>query len=251
MIRTLYAAIGFAIALVLLPLPSPGADADGWQVLLGPETGLRAWRPTKGSWLEGGDAVLDPKNPRRLLVKPGKGVFVNGVRGRLPNLLSRQKYGDLEVHVEFLIPQRSNSGVKLQGWYEIQIFDSYGVKKLSGSDSGGIYPRAEMLPSYHHIDDGIPPRLNAARPAGQWQTLDITFRAPRFNAAGKKIANARFVRVVLNGKLVHDNVELKTPTGNNWREPEVARGPLLLQADHGPVAFRNVRVRVPAGAGKK
>jgi hypothetical protein len=142
-----------------------------------------------------------------------------------------------------MIPKSSNSGVKLQGLYEIQIYDSHGVKKPKASDCGGIYPRAEMEPVYHHIDAGVPPRVNAARPAGEWQTLDITFRAPRFDAAGKKVANARFVRVVLNGQVVHDDVELRTPTGNNWRTKEVARGPLLLQADHGPVAFRNVRVR--------
>jgi hypothetical protein len=247
MTRLLSAAGILLLLLGLLPLQSSGADeAQGWQVLLGPDAGLGAWRPPTKGWLEGGDAALDPKNERRLIVKPGKGVFVNGVHGRLPNLLSKQEFGDLEVHVEFLIPRHSNSGVKLQGLYEIQIFDSYGVKKPTAADSGGIYPRAELLPRYHHIDKGIPPRVNAARPAGQWQALDIIFRAPRFDAAGKKTANARFVRVVLNGQVVHENVELKTPTGNNWRLPETARGPLLLQADHGPVAFRNVRVRAPA-----
>jgi hypothetical protein len=229
-------------ALVSL-LPAARGEEKGWKVLLGPDTGLEAWRPTKDKWLVGGDAALDPANPRQLVVKPGKGVYANGVRGRARDLLTREEFGDLEVHVEFLIPRRSNSGVKLHGVYEIQIYDSHGVKKPSASDCGGIYPRAEMLPTYHHIDKGIPPLVNAARPAGEWQTLDILFRAPRFDARGKKVASARFVRVVLNGRVVHDDVELKTPTGNNWRLPEVARGPLLLQADHGAVAFRNVRVR--------
>jgi hypothetical protein len=59
------------------------------------------------------------------------------------------------------------------------------------------------------------------------------------------------VKVVLNGTVIHENVELKTPTGNAWRDQELPRGPLLLQADHGPVAFRQIRVRpYTAGARK-
>jgi hypothetical protein len=163
--------------------------------------------------------------------------------GKTENLVTRQKFADLQAHVEFLIPRRSNSGVKFEGLYEIQIFDSWGVKTPKADDCGGIYPRAEMEPTYHHIDDGVPPRVNAARPPGEWQTLDVLFQAPRFDAAGKKTANARFLKVVLNGQVIHENVELKTPTGHAWHEREVATGSLLLQADHGPVAFRAVRVR--------
>ena len=85
--------------------------------------------------------------------------------------------------------------------------------------------------------------MNAAKPAGEWQTLDLIFKAPRFDGAGKKPANARFVKVVLNGQLVHEDLELQAPTGHAWRLPEVRRGPLMLQADHGPVAFRNIRIR--------
>src|SRR5205807_1952612 len=146
-------------------------------------------------------------------------------------------------HVEFLIAKGSNSGVKFQGLYEIQIVDSHGAKKLTGDSCGGIYPRAELKPRYHHIDKGIAPRINAARPAGEWQTLHAIFLAPRLDAGGKKIANARLVKATLNGQLIHDNVELKTPTGNNWKKKETATGPLLLQGDHGPVAFRNVLIR--------
>src|SRR5207253_2812816 len=80
-------------------------------------------------------------------------------------------------------------------------------------------------------------------PAGEGQTLDVIFQAPRFDAHGKKIANARIIQAVLNDALIHDNVELKTPTGHAWHDHELSSGPLLLQADHGPVALRNVRVR--------
>src|SRR5262249_28454206 len=162
--------------------------------------------------------------------KPGTGVFVNGPAGRISDLITKQSFGDLEIHVEFLIPKGSNSGVKFHGLYEIQIVDSHGAKNLSGDSCGGIYPRAELKPKYHHIDKGIAPKVNAAKPAGQWQTLDAIFLAPRFDAAGKKVASARIVKAVLNGQVVHEDVELKTPTGSNWTKQEVAAGPLLLQA---------------------
>jgi hypothetical protein len=158
----------------------------------------------------------------------------------------------VEAHVEFLIPKGSNSGVKMMGLYEIQILDTHGAKELSGDSCGGIYPRAEDKPRYHHIDKGVAPKVNAAKPAGEWQTLDIIFKAPRFDAAGKKIANAKFVKVTLNGQVVHENVEVECPTGAAWRlKPEVAKGPLLLQSDHGPVAFRNVRIRPLTAERKK
>src|SRR5262249_20932445 len=104
-------------------------------------------------------------------------------------------------------------------------------------------PRAELKPKYHHIDDGIAPKKNACKAPGEWQTLDMIFLAPRFDESGKKTANAKFVKVVLNGETVHENVEVEYPTGHAWHDKEMAKGPLLLQADHGPVAFRNLRVR--------
>ncbi len=218
------------------------ADDLGWLELVG-EKGLDEWRKPTGDWIVGGGARPDSANPKRLVAQPGHGVLVNGPIGKTRNLLTKQEFGDVETHFEFLIPKGSNSGVKFETLYEIQIIDSVGVAKLTGSDCGGIYPRAEMLPRYHHIDDGIAPRVNAARPAGEWQTLDVTFRAPRFDRDGKKIRPAQFEKVVLNGQVIHEKVDVETPTGHVWRLKEPARGPILLQADHGPVAFRNIRVR--------
>jgi hypothetical protein len=232
-------------------LTATAAAGEGdWIDLTKDKESLKAWNGLTAEWSHGGDAALDVKNPRLLTALPGSGVLVNGPKGRARNLITKEKYTDVEVHVEFLIGKRSNSGVKLMGLYEIQILDSHGkTKELTGDDCGGIYPRAEEKPKYHHIDKGVPPRVNAARPAGEWQTLDITFQAPRFDAAGKKTANAKFVKVVLNGQVVHENVEVSTPTGAAWRlAKEVASGPLFLQADHGPVAFRNVRIRSLATA---
>jgi Domain of Unknown Function (DUF1080) len=219
-----------------------GADESGWVDLIG-ERGLDAWRKPAGDWIVGGDAEPQPEHPKLLAAKPGRGTLVNGKTGKTRNLLTSQNFGDLEAHFEFLVPKGSNSGVKFEGFYEIQIADSFGVAKPTASHCGGIYPRAEMLPNYHHIDEGTPPRVNASRPAGEWQSLDVTFRAPRFGRDGKKVENARFDKVVLNGQVIHENVEVKSPTGHVWRQPEVAQGPILLQGDHGPVAFRNIRVR--------
>jgi Domain of Unknown Function (DUF1080) len=235
--RILLAAVLLASCLALRVAAGESSETDLTR------NGLADWSEPHGSWYVAANVRIDPKNPRRLVGEPGHGILINGPAGRTENLISKEKFGDIEFHGDFYIPKGSNSGVKFEGLYEIQIFDSYGVKKPKASDCGGIYPRAEMLPTYHHIDDGIPPRSNAARPPGEWQSLDIIFQAPRFDAHGEKTSNARFVKVVLNGQLIHENVEVKTPTGHAWRDKEFPTGPLLLQADHGPVAFRNIRVR--------
>lgn len=218
------------------------AADEGWIDLMDSPS-FDAWKPPTGNWAVVGGVQLDPENPKRLAPEPGTGVIYNGPTGRTNNLITREEYGDLEAHVEFLIPKGSNSGVKFGGVYEIQILDSWGKTDLKGSDCGGIYPRAELKPKYHYLDEGHPPTTNATLPPGQWQTLDITFRAPRFDASGKKVANARFDRVVLNGKVIHENAEAATPTGHAWVKKETPTGPFLIQADHGPVAFRSVRIR--------
>lgn len=219
----------------------PAAD-DGWIDLFAGKD-LGAFKEPHGLWQVFGAVELDPKNPRMLKGSDGSGIMVNGPKGRTNDLYTKQEFSDVEVHVEFLIPQRSNSGVKLHGQYEIQIYDTPNIKKLSGDMTGGIYPRAELKPKYHHIDEGVPPRVNAARKPGEWQTLDLIFLSPRFDADGKKTASARFVKVVLNGQVIHEDVEVKTPTGGAYKDKERPRGPLMLQGDHGPVAFRNVRIR--------
>jgi hypothetical protein len=220
------------------------ADEPRWQELTADAKAREAWQRIGDDWEVAGNAELDPANPRRLVASFGEGVLVNSPKQRARDLVTKGSFGDVEVHVEFLVPRGSNSGVKLMGLYEIQILDSFGKKTLSGNDCGGIYPWAEDRPNYHHIDTGTPPRINASKAPGEWQSFDIVFAAARFDAASKKISNARFVRVIHNGQLIHENVDLLAPTGAAWRQKkEVASGPLLLQADHGPVAFRNVRIR--------
>ena len=175
---------------------------------------------------------------------PGRGAIVNGDAGRTSDLLTRREFGDVELHVEFLVPKGSNSGVYLMGRYEIQVLDSFGVERgdYPGNECGGIYPR--WLGGKNV--GGRSPRVNASRPAGEWQSFDIVFRAPRFDGQGRKIANARFVTARHNGVLVHEDAEVTGPTRAARFEDETEErpvGPLQLQGDHGPVAYRNLRIR--------
>jgi len=195
-------------------------------------------------WDVAGDAELNSDNIRRLVGKAGGGVLINGKEGRCTSLVTKRRdYRDVEVHLEFMVAKGSNSGVIFHGNYEIQILDSYGVKKPTAGHCGGVYPRAESKPTYHHIDKGSPPRINAAKAPGQWQTMDIIFQSPRFDKTGKKTAHARFVKVVHNGVVIQENQEVPYAGGTNWDRKQVPKGPIILQGDYGPIAIRNVRVR--------
>jgi hypothetical protein len=219
------------------------ADNEGWITLVGEDTTFDVWTSVAKEWQIAGSVGLKGDNPKLLAGNPGKGLIFNGARGRAADLVTKQSFGDIEAHVEFLVSKGSNSGVKFEAVYEIQIEDSWGKKELTGDMCGGIYPRAEATPRYHHIDKGFAPKTNACKKPGEWQTLDIVFLPPKFDGDGKKTAHAKFVKVVLNGELIHENQEVEYPTGNNWKNKQVPAGPLLLQGDHGPVAFRNVKVR--------
>ena len=237
----------FLSAAVLAPPPAWSATAfeEGWTRL-----GPTAWH-NSDKWCAAGDATLNPDNPRLLVGKPGKGVLINGEVDKCPGLVTKQVFQDVELHVEFMVAKGSNSGVIFHGNHEIQILDSAHVKAPTGAHCGGVYPRAEAKPTYHHIDKGSPPRVNAALPPGKWQTFDIIFQAARFDEAGKKTANARFVKVVHNGKVIQENVEVPYACGPNWDRKQRPRGVIIFQGDYGPVAFRNIRVRPWKGAGSE
>jgi Domain of Unknown Function (DUF1080) len=152
------------------------------------------------------------------------------------DIVTTQKFTDFQLHVEFNVPlmpnargqARGNSGVYLQGRYEIQVLDSYGLVSQSG-DCGAIYDQA-------------PPMVNACRPPGQWQTYDILFHAPRFDEAGRRIARPR-VSVLQNGIWIHDDVEIDGSTTASMNTDPREPGPIMLQ-DHGnPVRYRNVWLR--------
>lgn len=192
------------------------------------------------TWKEVGGIMADWEREDFLSTLPGTGILVNPPKpANGPHLVSDFVHGDLTLELEFMVPKGSNSGVYLQGRYEIQIFDSWGKAHPSSGDAGGIYQRwnEEQQRGF----EGKPPRTNAARAPGLWQQLIIDFEAPRFDAAGNKVANAKFNQVFLNGVLVHENVEVTGPTRSAMFDDEQPLGPLMIQGDHGPVAIRNLR----------
>lgn len=211
--------------------------AECTQVILG-KGDLSNFHPPHGTWHSASAVSLDPANPKRLVATPGSGVIVNGPDGRTVDILTTATYGDVRVSYEFCIPRQSNSGVYFMGRYEIQIFDSHGVAEPQHSDCGGIYERWANDQGF----EGVPPRVNAARPPGEWQKCEVVFRAPRFNKEGLKVENARFKSVTLNGQRLHENVEVSGPTRAAHFNDEQPIGPLMIQGDHGPVAFRNLRI---------
>ena len=145
----------------------------------------------------------------------------------------------LYLVVGFMMAQGSNSGVYLQGRYEIQVLDSWGVKDLGYGDCGGIYRRNGEGEEFK----GYPPAVNASKAPGEWQSYEIHFRAPRFDENGTKTANAAFIKVFHNGMQVHGYTELTGPTVSSLYNDERPEGPLMLQGDHGPVAYRSISIK--------
>jgi hypothetical protein len=197
-------------------------------------------------WIATSGVIWDGvTNPGRLSAAPTSGDrMVNGRNGATQDLVTDESFGDVELYLEFMVAQRSNSGVYLQGHYEVQILDSFGAATVDYGSAGGIY---EGFSRFKHTSEsrfaGSPPMENAARRPGQWQSYQIWFQAPRFDSAGAKIANARFLRVLHNGVLVQRNVEVDEPTVSAMGTPEAPLGPLMLQGDHGAIAFRNIYIR--------
>lgn len=231
----------------------PGAPfraGRGWQALLNGRD-LSGWRSELGwhgvpgrlnEWFTTTAVSYSSANPKVLSAVPTPGgVIVNGIETHTTNLISERTFGDIELYVEFVVSKDSNSGVYLHGLYEVQILDSYGKPgPLKYGDAGGIY---EQVDKDNKGVGGTPPRVNASRPPGEWQSYTIWFRAPRFDSSGKKAADARFEKVIYNGQVVHENVACGGPTRSALALAEAPRNPIMLQGDHGPVAFRNLYFR--------
>ena len=229
---------------------------------------LSDFRQQAGNWLIVGDVTINPdvdihqkhevaqpvstrknkksaapvveQKPFPVTYQAGTGILLNmNDEVKKTNLLSVFEHGDLELELEVMMPKGSNSGIYLQGRYEVQLLDSWGVKNPTFTDIGGIYRNWETEPGKIYM--GKAPLSNPAKAPGLWQKMKISFRAPRFNANGKKIENARFNFVELNGVRIHDNVEVPLPTGGPVENNETPLGPLMIQGDHGPVAFRNIK----------
>src|SRR5262249_50382927 len=154
-----------------------------------------------------------------------KGVLTSSKPHHGNDLLTEKKFTDFELHVEF--QATSNSGVYLQGRYEIQIDNSFG-QKPSKHSCGAIYGR-------------IAPSKNMAKKPTEWQTYDVIYRAPR--GKGGKVTEKARVTLVWNGEKVIDNAEIDGPTGSALDDKVLEPGPIFLQGDHGKVAFRNIKIR--------
>jgi hypothetical protein len=198
-------------------LPFNGKDFSGWKFKGG---------EAKSKWRVG-KASLDPAAPHKFVVVDGD-EMVNA-EGHSCDVSTEAKWGDVLIEVEVMVAKGQNSGVYVMGEYEVQVLDSYGKEKVGAGDMGGIYSAAA-------------PKLNASKAPGEWQKFVIDFRAPKFDDKGKKTVNAKFVKVELNGQLIHENVEMKGPTPGGLTGREVPEGPIMYQGDHGIVSFRNLKV---------
>jgi hypothetical protein len=219
------------------------ADASFTSV---PLEDMSSFKPAAKNWSIVGDVFFDRTgNEKANKTANGKGVLLNMPSDKnKDNLVSNFEHGDVELDLEFMMAHHSNSGVYLQGRYEIQLLDSWGVRNPRAGDCGGIYERwDESKPEGQKGYEGYAPRVNVSRAPGLWQHFNIVFQAPRFDAGGNKIANARIVRIAHNGVVIHENVELTGPTRGQALPGEAAMGPIVIQGDHGAVAFRNIRYK--------
>jgi hypothetical protein len=190
------------------------ADEEGWISLFNGED-LTGWKLVKEDGRQSWSVV--------------EGILTNVSNHDGTDLMTEQTFTDHELHLQFRVPQAGNSGVYLQGRYEVQVADSAGKEDPGPGDCGGVWATSAPL-------------KNAAKPAGEWQTYDITFTAPRTDADGKITENAR-VTVKLNGELIQDNVELPKPTGGHVDNDVAKPGCLMLQGNHTSVEYRDIRYR--------
>ena len=228
-----------------------GHDLDGW-TFRNPKA--------KKVWVVCDDVKLDPSDPTRLL-PIGKGggpnaVMLCGDDGRGSDIMTIEHFDDYELHLEFNVPKGSNSGVYNRGLFEIQVFDSFGVKQPAVHDCGTLYERAV-------------PKENLAKPPGIWQSYDITLAGKRLTLDwnGKTVFKdidvrygetdkAAFERLTQENKNKPPALQVKLREENgryvgffgeggtrSGLDGPDRPGPILLQGDHGPVAYRNLRIR--------
>lgn len=210
---------------------------------------LSAYSTPSKIWTTAGQVTASLKTPHSLKISTGSGILVASPerKSQHVDLFTKAAHGNMVLELDYLMAKGSNSGIYLQGNYEIQLKDSWAVTHPTSADNGGIYERwDETRPDGQKGYGGYAPRQNASKAPGLWQHLKIAFQAPQFNAAGAKTANARICSITLNGVLIHDNVELPGPTRGAAGQ-EKALGNLRFQGDHGPVAFRNIKIsKLPA-----
>ena len=181
-------------------------------------------------------------------VKKGMGILVNQpTTEKRAHIFSTFYHGDIELDLEFMMPKGSNSGIYFQSRYEIQLLDSWDVSNLTSQDCGSIYERwDDQKPEGQQGYEGHAPKKNVSKAPGLWQHLHIKFKAPKFDSLGNKIADALFEEVRHNGILIHENVEVTGPTRSAFvsDQLELPKAALMLQGDHGPVAFKNIKYKL-------
>ena len=212
-----------------------------------PLTSLEAFQQSGKNWIISSDAGADFTKDGDIHSISGIGAVVNIVTpNNHSHLITKESFGDLALELDFMMTKNSNSGVYLQGRYEIQLFDSWTKLNPTFSDCGGIYQRwDESRGNNNEGYEGIAPLMNVAKAPGLWQHLKVIFRAPKFNEKGKKISDAIFEQVYLNGALIHIQVKVTGPTRASIYEDEQPAGPLMFQGDHGNIAFRNIQYSIP------
>ncbi|SHM52281.1 protein of unknown function [Cyclobacterium lianum] len=173
-----------------------GDDMEGWELMNSNQK--------NGFTVIDGVMVNDPRQPE------------NGEHISYGNIRTAQEFEDFNLTLEVNVPEGNNSGVYLRGMYEIQVVDSYG-KPVDSHNMGALYSR-------------ITPDLAAEKPAGEWQSMDITLVD-------------RHITVILNGKKIIDNEPAWGPTGGAISTKVLEAGPIFLQGDHGKVSYRNIVLR--------
>lgn len=205
---------------------------------------LSAFQKTTDNWNIAGGAYVDRTKEKTLSGSSGKGVLVNiSDETNKGHLFTAFEHGDIELELDVMMPVKSNSGLYFQGRYEVQLLDSWGVDKPTYTDIGGIYQRWDDAREEKGYE-GSAPDINASKAPGLWQHLKIIFHAPQFDASGKKVKNAWFEEVRLNGELLQKDVEVTGPTRAAAFNDEKSLGPLMIQGDHGPVAFKNIKYKL-------
>lgn len=220
---------GSLVAIVLAlcfvaSISSAGEKAKGLKLFNGKNlTGWKLRSPERESW-----SAVDEE----LRNESGHGKSGS-------DIISVQKFGDCQLHIEFNVPRGGNSGVYLQGRYEIQVADSSKDRRVGKHMCGAIYSK-------------IAPSENACKPAGEWQRFNVLFRQARLNDGGEVVEKAR-ISVKQNGTLIIDDKEIDGVTGGALDRNEGTPGPLLLQGDHSSIKYRNIFIRpmVPEGASPK
>jgi hypothetical protein len=218
------------VARVVPPPPARESGAEGWLRVCYGEA-FEMWKPSRWKLT---DFELDAADPTKFALKDGMGALVNQGVAPAEDYVSSFVFGDAKVHVECALPKGGATAVSVHGRYDILLADPGDEKTLGLSSMGAV------LPGEHFA--GSPPLLPAFKGPGQWHDLDFFFRAPRFDATGKKTANARFERVMVDDVLLQNQIELSEPV-RGATGPETAEGPLVIRGGLGTCAVGGIMVR--------